>query len=127
VESLNESYEKGELSNSQKQAVIKIIEKKDRDKTYLTNWRPISLLNVDVKIATKALALRLEPVLPHIIHRDQNAYFKGRVIADNVRLINDVMYYTKEHNLSGLLIAIDFEKAFDTLSWNFFKSIFSSF
>ena len=51
-------FEHGELSSSQKQATIKLIDKKDRDRRYIKNWRAISLLNVDMKIASKALALR---------------------------------------------------------------------
>jgi len=49
VECFNESFEKGEMSSSQKQAVITLIEKKDQDRCDLKNWRPISLLNVDAK------------------------------------------------------------------------------
>ena len=58
VDSLNSSYGKGELANSRKQGIIKLIEKKNKDKRYVANWRPISLLNVDVKIAYKAITLR---------------------------------------------------------------------
>ena len=68
VDSLNDSYDRGELSNSQKEAIITLIEKKDKDKRYLTNWRPIWLINVEVKIGSKAIAKRLETVLPTIIH-----------------------------------------------------------
>ena len=61
------SYEHGELSNSQKQAIITLIKKKDRDRWYIKNWRPIPLLNVDVKIASRALAICLANVLPPCI------------------------------------------------------------
>ena len=71
TDSLNYSYIHGELSNSQKQAIIRLIEKKGKDRRYIKNWRPISLLNVDTKIASKALALRLEKVLPFVINEDQ--------------------------------------------------------
>ena len=54
VESLNYSYDYGELSNSQKRAIITLIEKKDKDRRHIANWRPISLINVDVKIGSKA-------------------------------------------------------------------------
>ena len=64
VDSLNFSYDYGELSISQKGAIITLIEKKDKDKRNLSNWRPISLVNVDVKIGSKAIAKRLENVLP---------------------------------------------------------------
>ena len=50
VDSLNYSYDQGELSQSQKEAVINVIQKKDRDRRLIKNWRPISLVNVDVKI-----------------------------------------------------------------------------
>ena len=87
VDSLNYSYDYGELSNSQKEAIITLIEKKDKDKRDLSNWRPISLINVDVKIGSKAIAKRLEKVLPNIIHYNQCAYVKGRTIFDVVRTI----------------------------------------
>ena len=95
VDSLNNPYIHGELSNSQK-AVITFIEKKDRDRRLIKNWRPLSLLNVDVKIGSKAIAKRLEKVLPHIIHRDQNAFVKEQTIFDAVRTISDIMEFTAE-------------------------------
>ena len=91
VDSLNYAYVHGELSNSQKQAIITLIQKKDKDRTWVKNWRPISLLNVD----SKAIAKRIEKVLSHIIHYDQNAFVKGRTIFDVVRTISDVMEFTK--------------------------------
>ena len=74
------------------------------------------MLNVDVKIASKALASRLVKVLPYIINEDQYAYVKGRTIFDAVRTIDDIMEFTKIEQLPGLMVALDFEKAFDSLS-----------
>ena len=88
VETLNFSYEKGELSTSQKQAVITLIQKKDMDSRFIKNWRPISLINVDVKVASKALAERMKKIVHSIIHCDQTAYVKGRYIGKSVRLIS---------------------------------------
>ena len=59
VKSLNHSFSVGEQSTSQRQAVITLIEKKGRDKRLIKNWRPVSLMNVDTKIASKVLALRI--------------------------------------------------------------------
>lgn len=81
----------------------------------IKNWRPISLINVDAKIISKVLARRLEKVLPYIIHVNQNAFVKGRSIFDALRTIDDVVDYSKRTCLSGILMAIDFEKAFETL------------
>jgi len=127
VECLNYCHENGELSTSQKQAVITLIEKKDKDRRLIKNWRPISLINVDVKIASKTIAKRLEKVLPQIIHYDQNAYVKGRTIFDAVRTIDDIMTFTKSSNIDALLTAIDFEKAFDSISWAFLRKTLESF
>ena len=72
--SIQESFLVGELSISQKQAIIKLIEKKDRDKRLNKNWRPISLLNVDMKLITKVLASRLKTVISTIVNEKQVAY-----------------------------------------------------
>ena len=84
MQSLNYPFEYGELSNSQKQAVITLVEKRGKDKRQIKNWRPISLINVDAKIASKTLAKRLENVLPEISHFDQRAFVKGRNIFDAI-------------------------------------------
>ena len=127
VDSLNYSYDYGELSNSQKEAIITLIEKKDKDKRDLSNWRPISLINVDVKIGSKAIAKRLEKVLPNIIHYNQCAYVKGRTIFDAVRTIEDVMEFSQRYDLEGRMICIDFKKAFDTVSRDFLFRTLTSF
>ena len=124
VDSLNYSYDHGELSNSQKEAIITLIEKKDKDKRNLSNWRPISLINVDVKIGSKAIAKRLETVLPNIIHYNQCAYVKGRTIFNEIRTVDDVMEFTERYNINAKMICIDFKKAFDTVSRDFlFKTL----
>ena len=119
VDSLNYSYDYGELSNSQKEAIITLIEKKDKDKLDLSNWRPISLINVDVKIRSKAIAKRLENALPNVMHYNQCAYVKGRTIFDAVRTIEDVMEFSERYNLEGRMICVDFRKDFDTVSRDF--------
>ena len=127
VDSLNYAFEYGELSNSQKQAIITLIKKKGKDKRLIKNWPPISLTNVDAKIASKALAKRLEKTLPEIIHYNQNAFVKGRTIFDAIRTIEDVIEHTKQKGLSGILVADDFKKAFDTLNFNYFIRILQEF
>ena len=91
VESLNRSFERGELSPSQKRSIITLLAKSGSDRQLLKNWRPISLLNIDYKIASNVLANRMKTVLPTIIHQDQVGYLKGRQIADAVRAIADTI------------------------------------
>ena len=119
VECFNESFAIGEMSSAQRQAVIALIEKKDQDRCDLKNWRPISLLNVDAKIALKVIAERMKRLLPELIHDNQSGYIPGRWIGENIRSILDIMQYTQSKKLPGLLLFIGFEKAFDNLQLDY--------
>ena len=77
IASLRKSFLKEESSNSQKQAVMRLIEKKDKDKGYIQNWRPLSWLNTDVKILSKLMAQRLKKTLPFLISTNQSVYADG--------------------------------------------------
>lgn len=93
--------------------------KEDSSFLKLQNWRPVTLrLNVDYKTASKAIAKRIEPLLPFMIHPDQTGFVKGRYISENIRLISDIMEQTKKLNFSGILLSLYFQKGFDTLEWS---------
>ena len=119
IESFNYSYKNGLLTTSQRQAIITLLEKEGKDRLYVQNWRPISLLNVDYKILSKCLAERIKPLLPKLIHYNQTGFVKDRNITDNLRTILDILEDTKNKNMHGLLMTIDFEKAFDSISWKY--------
>ena len=112
VDSFNYAFQTGNLSISQRLGIISLIPKKDKNLEFLKNWRPITLLNTDYKIATKAIAMRLEKVLPKIIHPCQVGYLKGRYIGECIRTISDIMSFTKQKNMSGAAVSLDIEKAF---------------
>ena len=125
--SINYAYKTGQLSVSQKRGIVKLIPKKDAEPYYVKNWRPISLLNCDYKLATKAVANRLKQVLPKLIDNDQTGFLKGRFIGENIRLIDSVINFTAAKNIPGLLVFLDFEKAFDTVEWPFIQKTFQHF
>ena len=127
VKIFNYAFQNGILSISQRQGVISLIPKKKKNLEFLKNWRPVSLLNVDYKILTKVIALRLEKVLPKIISSSQSGYVKGRYIGESIRLIKDVMDFTKEKSLPGIAVFLDFEKAFDSFEWDFLQICLQSF
>ena len=77
INSLKQSKMDGHLSFSQKKAIIKLIAKKDRDKRFAKNWRPISLLNADTKILSKSLVEKLKNALPELVYSNQIAYVKN--------------------------------------------------
>ena len=127
VDSFNYPFRNGALSISQRQGIISLIPKKKKNTEYLKNWRPVSLLNVDYKIATKTIARHLEKILPHIIHPCQSGYVKGRFIGESIRLIADTMHFTKQKNIPGVAVFLDFEKAFDSIEWNFIHKCLEMF
>ena len=114
-------YQKNALSTSQRQTVIKIIDKKERDKTLLKNWKSIFLLNVDLKITLKAFAFRIKTVLPSIISSKQTVYNEKRFIGKAGRLISDILSVTNNLKIERYLVTMDIEKAFDSLGQNIFN------
>ena len=113
----------GELSNTQRQAVIKLLDK-GKDKRYIKNLRPISLMNYDAKILHKALADKLREVLSSLISPDQTAYIKERFLGESVRLISDVLEISNTYNVEGYILTVDIEKAFDSVEHQFlFKTL----
>jgi len=119
VASFNADYDANEFAISQRRGVITLIPKEDGSLLELLNWRPVPLLNVDCKIATKAIAKRIEPLLPNLVHTDQTGFIKGRYIGENISLIIDIMEHTKSESIPGILVSLDFRKAFDSLEWSF--------
>lgn len=127
VRSLNFGYKKGELSVTQKQGIITCITKEGKSKFYIKNWRPITLLNVVYKIGSGCIAQRIKNILEKIICTDQTGFIPGRYIGENTRLIFDLMHYVEENDIPGILLLVDFEKAFDTISWKFIDKALSFF
>ena len=85
------------------------------------------LISVDVKIRSKAIALRLLTVLPKIIHHNQHAYVKGRTINDTIRTMDDILVYTERYGINGKMLAADVQKAFDSVNRNFLFSTLAAF
>ena len=127
INSLKQSKIESKLSISQRKIVIKLIVKKDRDKRFVKNWRPISLLNVDTKILSKSLAEKLKSALPELISSNQTAYVKNRCISESGRLISDVIEMCDILDISGHLVTMDIEKAFDSLDHDFLLFVFKKF
>ena len=73
--------------------------KKGKDRSFLDNWRPITLVNVEAKIMSKSIATRIKDVLPNIIHHNQTGLIEDRYIGDTVRSIFDIMDLTSRRPL----------------------------
>jgi hypothetical protein len=86
VKCLNESLDNGKFSVRQRQGLITCIPKEGKQKHFLKNWHPITLLNVDFKIASACIANRIKPVLKNIISETQKGFLKGRYLGSALDL-----------------------------------------
>ena len=124
---INYGYRQEELSITQKQGLIICTRKENKNRHFLKNWRPITLLNTVYKIASGSITNRVKKVMNKLISTDQTGFMEGRYIGENTRLLHDIMQYTEEQHIPGLLLLIDFEKAFDSLSWRFIDKVLGYF
>ena len=108
----------GILHESARNGLISLIPKKDRDPRYIKNWRPIILLESDYKIIAKVIANRIKLTLDKIIDKSQTGFVKGRQITENLCKLLDVITIVEEKDINGILVSIDFQKAFDKVEYS---------
>jgi len=92
---------------------------KVKNPVYLDQYRPISLVGAIYKIISKVLAGRIKKVLPSVIDDYQSAFLKDRGILDSVLMANEVVEDLRKGGRSGLCLKVDFEKAYDSVWWEF--------
>ena len=118
------SEQNGILSHQQRVGIITLLPKGTKDKRSLKNWRPITLLSTLYKIISGAIGNRFKKVLPFIIHPDQKGFVDGRQISDVTRLLFDTVTDAySENKKKGIIMSIDFEKAFDSVSFSFLEQV----
>ena len=84
-------------------------------------------MNVDLKIAYEALALRIKPVIKNVICHDQTAYIKDRYIGESIRLVQDNIEYVDREEEEAILFSTDIEKAFDSVNHSFIFATLEKF
>ena len=119
VGAINEINENGELPITLRLGIIALIPKGDKDQKFINNWRPFILLETLYKLISATVANRLKPTLDKIIGKSQMAYSPGRYIAECTRNTYDIFTHAKENNLPGMLLLVEFEKAFDSVNFQF--------
>ncbi|GJV41128.1 RNA-directed DNA polymerase, eukaryota [Tanacetum coccineum] len=85
--------------------------------------RPFSLIGCIYKVISKILASRLACVIHKVIWPNQTAFLLGRQILDGALIAYEIFNYVKKVNKKLLLLKVDFEKAFDSVNWNFILNI----
>lgn len=88
---------------------------KKKERNEIANYRPITLMNSDYKIFTKALTTRLNTVAPSLIHKTQAGFMAGRSIFDQVKLTKLIIDYMEATEQNGVIVALDQEKAYDKI------------
>lgn len=122
VEVLNSCYEANQLSASQRSGIITLLYKKGNP-LYMSNWRPITLLCVDYKIAAKALANRLLLVIHLVTHPNQSCGVPGRNASASIRVLKDIVSQANSNHVGGAILSLDQEKAFDRVEWSYLHHI----
>jgi hypothetical protein len=89
----------------------------------IKQFRPIALINMIFKIVSKAYAIRLSPVAHRIISPAQTAFIKGRFIQDGPLALHEIIHELKTKKLPAVLLKLDFEKAYDRVSWEFLREV----
>ena len=120
-------FDENTLSDSQKISFITLICKDSTKHNDVKSYRPISLMNVDVKILSKIICNRMSLVCGKIIGIDQTCAVRGRSILDNAHLHRNIVDYVNQKNLNCAFISLDQEKAFDRVSHTFLFNVLEKF
>ena len=118
LQAWKEGLRKGVLWRSAREAMIRLIYKKD-DKEKVGNFRPISLCNTDYKIIAKVLAERIKGIIPKVVPEEQVGFVQGRDIRSNVVLARAVLEKIRNGDQIGGLLLLDCEKAYDRVDRRF--------
>lgn len=109
----------GSIPSDMLAADIVVIPKSGKDPKLCAAYRPISLLNLDLKLFTGVLAARLGPKLPGIVDPDQSGFIPNRQCSDNTKRTMHLIDKAQVQQLDAALLSVDAEKAFDGVDWDF--------
>uniref|UniRef100_A0A8C5PNG3 Reverse transcriptase domain-containing protein n=1 Tax=Leptobrachium leishanense TaxID=445787 RepID=A0A8C5PNG3_9ANUR len=119
--------EEGRFPEDMLRTTIVPLPKPGKSPTLCPNFRPISLLNVDVKIYAKILANRVADLLPQLICSDQVGFIRGRQGPHNTKKLIDLIQVIQTYRIPSVLLALDAEKAFDRVDWMFLRKVLLKF
>ena len=119
LQSYQFSHDAGVLTDTQREGIIILIPKRNKDPLLPSSYRPITLLIIDCKIIASVINSRLKCYFNELIRPGQNAFIKGRHIGDNIRLLFDAVDLTAANEIPGSIFTADICKAFDSLNGDF--------
>lgn len=108
------------------EAYISVIPKEKKDPTNVTNYRPISLLNVDVKLFSKMLATCLSYHVTAWVGMAQVGFVPGREARDNTIKALNLHHWLTSTQREGFFLAMDAEKAFHRVAWDYMDAVLAA-
>jgi len=124
--SLVKEFESGHLNLDRLNYAMITLIPKEHEAKVLKKFRPISLLNCSFKIFSKALNNRLIKVADRLISPNQTMFIKGRFILESVVTVHEIIHYIHKNKQSGVILKLDYEKAYDRVSWAFLDDMLES-
>lgn len=112
-------FHRGNLDVSRLNYGIITLLPKVNEANKIQQFRPICLLNCLYKWITKVLTVRISPYAEKLISREQTAFMKGRNIMSGIMALHEILHETKRQKKIGVVLKLDFEKAYDKVDWNF--------
>ncbi|GKV04879.1 hypothetical protein SLEP1_g16976 [Rubroshorea leprosula] len=122
---IKEFHKYGRLVRGINASYITLVPKK-KNPTTLKEYRPVSMVGSLYKILAKVLANRLRKVIGKVISMTQSAFLEGRQLIDSVLVLNELVHDLKRRKEMGILFKVDFEKAFDSIDWDYLDFMQSS-
>lgn len=119
---MEEFHANGKLVRGSNSSFIVLIPKKENPRK-VSDFRPISLIGCMYKVLSKVLANRLRLVIHSLISDCRSTFIKGRQILDGILIANELVDDAKRKKKKAVLFKVDFEKAYDSVSWDFLESM----
>jgi exonuclease III len=122
VEIMRQMHNGGAITTQQKHGILVLIPK-IKSPTRPENYRPLTLLNADIKILARIIAMRISKWLPEIIHRSQHCGIRGTSNLDAVAEIRDVVAYAEYTRTKMCILTLDFRAAFNNIAHDYLYQI----
>jgi hypothetical protein len=119
-------FETGKINMARLNYIMIILIPKQDEAKSLRKFRPISLINYSFKVFAKALNNRLEMICNRLVAHNQTAFMKERFILESVVSAHDIIHRAAKRKEQGLILKLDYEKAYDRVNWSFFEDLMIS-
>ncbi|XP_028102574.1 uncharacterized protein LOC114301812 [Camellia sinensis] len=123
---MSEFHQNSKLVHGINSSFVALIPKNDNP-SCLGEYRPISLIGSLYKVLAKVLSNRIKHIMPRIISESQSAFIGGRSILDGVLIANEIVDGWKKNKRKDIVLKLDFEKACDSINWEFLFSMLANF